>query len=150
MAHIAGTLTAIPAMSLLLLAIALLLLAFGVAKFAHYEQIAVNNLVAGHPILKLGPQVLGASGFSLLLGVVELAAAALLVLGLFSASLGMLGGLLGVLTFVVTLSLFPFVQYFEPEAGRAFLSSRGQFLMKDLGLFGASLAIASHHVSQLV
>jgi uncharacterized membrane protein YkgB len=68
----------------------------------------------------------------------------------FFPSFGLLGGLLGVLTFLVTLSLFPYVQYFEEEAGRLFLSSRGQFLMKDFGLLVACLAIAHHHALALV
>lgn len=85
-----------------------------------------------------------------LLGIVELSTALLLALGILFPSLGLLGGLLGVMTFVVTLSLFPFVQFFEAEAGRLFLSSRGQFLMKDLGLLAACLAIAHHHAQALV
>lgn len=85
-----------------------------------------------------------------MLGIVELTTALFLALGVIFPAFGFIAGLLGVLTFLVTLSLFPFVQYFEAEAGRMFLSSRGQFLMKDLGLLAACLVIARHHAVQLV
>ncbi len=140
----------VPAMKLLSLALAAIFFAFGIAKFARYEQDAVKTLVAGHPILRFGPKLMTPAGFSIFLGIVELSTALLLVLGIFFPSFGLLGGLLGVLTFLVTLSLFPYVQYFEEEAGRLFLSSRGQFLMKDFGLLVACLAIAHHHALALV
>lgn len=140
----------VPAMKILSLALAAVFFAFGIAKFARYEQDAVKTLVAGHPVLRFGPKLMTSAGFSIFLGIVELSTALLLVLGIVFPSLGLLGGLLGVLTFLVTLSLFPFVQYFEEEAGRLFLSSRGQFLMKDLGLLAACLAIAHHFALALV
>lgn len=150
MIFLVETLRLIPAMSLLSIAMAIVFLGFGIAKFARYEQDAVKELVSNHPILRFGPKLLTSAGFSILLGVVELTTALLLVWGLFFPTAGMIGGALGVMTFLVTLSLFPFVQYFEAKAGRMFLSSRGQFLMKDLGLLGACLAIARHNALQLV
>ncbi len=139
----------IPAMLLLSVALAIVFLAFGIAKFARYEQDAVKALVSTHPILRFGPKLMTSAGFSIFLGVVELGTALFLVLGILFPSLGLLGGVLGVLTFVVTLSLFPFVQFFEEGAGRLFLSSRGQFLMKDLGLLAACFAVAHHHAQVL-
>ena len=44
----------VPAMKLLSLALAAIFVAFGIAKFARYEQDAVKTLVAGHPILRFG------------------------------------------------------------------------------------------------
>lgn len=150
MTFAAEILRLIPATTLLSFAMAVIFFAFGIAKFARYEQDALKALVAGHPILRFGPKLLTSAGFSILLGLVELTTALLLVLGILFPTLGLLGGLLGVLTFLVTLSLFPFVQFFEAEAGRMFLSSRGQFLMKDLGLLAACLAIARHSALQLL
>lgn len=133
----------------LLIAMAIVFFGFGVAKFAHYEQQAVLALVENHPLLKIGISVLGAKGFSMLLGVVEIITACCLALGVRSHIFGLLGGALGVLTFVVTLTIFPFVQYFEAEPGRLFLSSTGQFIMKDLGLLAASIAIAQRNAVAL-
>jgi uncharacterized membrane protein YkgB len=131
-------------MTLLTIALAAIFLVFGIAKFARYEQDAVEKLVARHPLLRFGPKLLSSAGFSILLGGVELLTAFLLMSGILAPSLGLAGALLGVLTFVVTLSLFPFVQYFEASAGRMFLSSRGQFLMKDLGLLAGCVTLAHH------
>lgn len=132
------------------IAMALVFFGFGIAKFASYEQQAVAALVEKHPILSIGTSWLGNSGFSLLLGVVELATGCLLLLGLRSHMLGFWGGALGVLTFVVTLTIFPFVPFFEPAAGRLFLSATGQFLMKDLGLLAACAAIAHYNANALM
>lgn len=120
----------VPAMLILQLTMALIFLAFGIAKFARYEQKGIALLVANHPVLRHGPKLMGEAGFSKLLGTVELITAVLLLLGLVWSGAGLLGGLLGTGTFLVTLSLLPFVQYFEAGAGKAFLSSRGQFLFK--------------------
>lgn len=139
----------LPAMLILQLTLALIFIAFGIAKFATYEQKGIARLVANHPVLRHGPKLMGEAGFSRLLGTVELMTALLLLLGLVWSGLGLLGGLLGTGTFLVTLSLLPFVQYFEAEAGKAFLSSRGQFLFKDLALLGGCLAVAQYNAGLL-
>lgn len=126
----------------LLIAMALVFFGFGIAKFATYEQLAVADLVARHPLLSVGTSLLGARGFAVLLGVVELCTSILLLFAVRSPVFGLWGGALGVLTFVTTLTIFPFVQFFEPAAGKLFLSSTGQFLMKDVGLLAACVAIA--------
>lgn len=134
---------------LLHIAMAMVFFGFGIAKFATYEQQAVAALVAKHPLLSIGTSLLGSKEFSLLLGVVEVGTGCLLLLGFKSHTLGFLGGALGVLTFLVTLTIFPFVQFYEPDAGKLFLSSTGQFLMKDLGLLAACIAIAHHDATAL-
>lgn len=137
------------AMTLLSIALVIVFFVFGVAKFARYEQDAVAGLVMHHPILGLGPKMLGAASFSMLLGTVELFTGVLLLLGLRMPKLGMYGGLLGVFTFVMTLSLFPFVPYFETGLSQIFLSSIGQFLSKDVVLLAACLVVAQHNAQRL-
>lgn len=58
---------------------------------------------------------------------------------------GFIGGLLGVVTFLTTLTIFPFVQYYQLDLGRAFLSSLGFFLLKDLALLAACFEIARNN-----
>lgn len=149
MSFLVGFTQSLPAIAIVQAAMILIFLGFGIAKFAGYEQKSVGLLVANHPVLRHGPKRLGDAGFARLLGTIELFTATLLTLGFVYSWLGMLGGLLGAGTFLVTLSLFPFVQYFETAAGRAFLSSRGQFLFKDIALLAGCLAIAQHHASLL-
>lgn len=140
----------VPGMLILQFTLALIFLAFGIAKFAQYEQKGIALLVANHPVLRYGPKFMGDAGFSRLLGTVELITATMLLIGLIWSGAGLLAGLLGAGTFFVTLSLLPFVQYFEAEAGKAFLSARGQFLFKDLALLGGCLAVAQHHAALLI
>ena len=150
MTFLADLIRLLPAVLILQFALVLIFLAFGIAKFADYEQKAIGSLVADHPVLRHGPKLMGEAGFSRLLGTVELITAVLLLLGMVWSAAGFWGGLLGAGTFVVTLSLLPFVQYFQAEAGKAFLSSRGQFLFKDLVLLGGCLAVAQYHAGLLV
>lgn len=58
----------VPAMKILSLALAAVFFAFGIAKFARYEQDAVKTLVAGHPVLRFGPKLMTSAGFSIFLG----------------------------------------------------------------------------------
>ena len=72
-------------------------------QIARYKQDAVKTLVAGHPILRFYLKLMTPAGFCIFLGiVVGLHHTLLLVLGIFFPSFGLLGGLLGVLTFLVT------------------------------------------------
>lgn len=128
---------------------AIVFLLYGVAKFADYEARAVAALVESHPLLRIGVHVLGVNGFSRFLGVVELLTALLLFVGTVLPIAGLLGGLLGAATFVVTLSLLPFAPSIQEGLNFPFLSSRGQFLLKDLGLLACCLLIAAMNAASL-
>lgn len=119
----------------------LVFLAFGYVKFFPFEAEGVAPLIAAHPALSwLG--MFGQAGASAFLGVVELAAGVLLLAGFFAPRAGLLGGLLGMVTFAVTVTLFFFVPgVFEASAGGfPAISGTGGFLLKDTVLFAASFA----------
>ena len=139
-----------PAVPILQVGIAIVVIGFGIAKFAHYEQQALVDMVATHPILRAGPRILGDKAFSRLLGSFELLLALLLLIGLFVPTLAVVSGLIGAVMFLATFSNFVFVQYFEKEHGRAFLSFTGQLLIKDLVLLSGCLVVAQYHATQLL
>ena len=128
----------------------LVFLAFGYVKFFAFEAEGVAPLIAAHPALRwLG--MFGQAGASAFLGVVEVAAGVLLLAGFFAPRAGLLGGLLGMVTFAVTVTLFFFVPgVFEASAGGfPAISGTGGFLLKDTVLFAASLACFAESASAL-
>ena len=128
----------------------LVFLAFGYVKFFAFEAEGVAPLIAAHPALRwLG--MFGQAGASAFLGVVEVAAGVLLLAGFFAPRAGLLGGLLGMVTFAVTVTLFFFVPgVFEASAGGfPAISGTGGFLLKDTVLFAASLACFAGSASAL-
>ncbi len=121
----------------------LIFLWFGAMKFTSYEATVIAPFVANSPLVGWLHASLGIQGTAYLLGVFELVTGVLLLAG-FSRKpiLSVIGGAMGTLTFLVTLSFFfttPGVA--EPAAGGfpAISAVPGQFLLKDLGLLGISL-----------
>lgn len=128
----------------------LVFLAFGYVKFFPFEAEGVAPLIAAHPALSwLG--MFGQAGASAFLGVVELAAGVLLLAGFFAPRAGLIGGLHGMVTFAVTVTLFFFVPgVFEASAGGfPAISGTGGFLLKDVVLFAASLACFAESAAAL-
>ena len=117
------------------------LLWVGALKFTTYEAEGIKPLVENSPLMSWGYAVLGVYGFAKLLGVVEITLGLLIasrpVAPMASAlgSLGAVGMFLITLTFIVST---PGV--WQPDYGFPFLSPMpGQFLAKDVVLFGAAL-----------
>ena len=124
--------------------LALIFLWFGAMKFTSYEATNVAPLVANSPLIGWWLALLGIQGTSYMLGVIELAAGVLLLAGFVKPMLSVIGGALGVITFLITLSLmFTTPGVAEPLAGGfpALSAAPGQFLLKDLGLLGISIFI---------
>jgi uncharacterized membrane protein YkgB len=118
------------------------LLWIGAMKFTVYEAEAIQGLVANSPFLSWTYGVLSLRGVSALIGVSELAIAALIALGRWSPRAGMLGGGLAVGQFLTTLSfMLTTPGVFEPSIGGfpALSVIPGQFLIKDIVLLGASV-----------
>jgi uncharacterized membrane protein YkgB len=127
------------------------LLLIGGLKFTQPEIEALRPLIGGTPWLAWLYPSLGESGASYLLGVVELAAAVLLMASPWSARAGFLGAALGVTTFLVTCSLLlaPLPVWDERLGGFPALGPLGQFLIKDVALLGIALAAAGDSVARL-
>ena len=124
--------------------LALIFLWFGCMKFTSYEAEGVAQFVANSPLVGWWHAALGIQGTSDMLGVFEIATGVLLLAGLTRPWLSVIGGAMGVITFLTTLSfLFSTPGVAEPLAGGfpAISAKPGQFLLKDIGLLGISLFV---------
>ncbi len=117
------------------LGIVLILLVFGYMKFLPYEAEGVAGIAQEYWLFGWLYPMLGVGGVSALIGVLEIAAGVLIALGGRIPLAGLVGALMGVATFVVTLSFF-FTAPGIVQEGHVFpaLGSTGQFLAKDIGL----------------
>ena len=114
-------------------------------KFTAYEAMAIAPLVSHNPLTSWLHTAFGIRGTSELIGAIELATAAALIGGRFNGVLSLLGGVMGCVTFLVTLTFFvttPDVA--EPTLGGwpAISVAPGQFLLKDLALLAACYCLA--------
>ena len=125
-----------------LIGVVLPLLLIGGLKFTSVETEALGPLINGTPWLAWLYPAFGESGASRLLGVVELAAALLLVASPWSPRAGVLGGALAASTFLVTTSLLAALPAWETRLGGfPALDPLGQFLIKDVVLLGVALVV---------
>jgi uncharacterized membrane protein YkgB len=130
--------------SLILLRIALIVVFvwLGCMKFTAYEANGNAGLIANSPFMSWMNVAFGIQGASYVIGVIELSTAAALIAGAFVPLFSALSAAMATITFVVTLTFFlstPGVA--EPTAGGfpAISAPIGQFLLKDLVLFAASV-----------
>lgn len=122
--------------------LALIFLWFGAMKFTSYEAAGVAPLIANSPLVAWWHTLLGIQGASTMLGVIEVTTGVLLAARTPWPRLSALGGAMAAFAFLITLSFFlstPGVA--EPLAGGfpAISAEIGQFLLKDIGLLGASI-----------
>jgi uncharacterized membrane protein YkgB len=113
----------------------------GALKFTSYEAHGIQPLVANSPLMSWVYDIFAVTTFSTLLGVLELATAALLALKPWLPRISAVGSVVAVGLFAGTLSfLFTTPGVGEASAGGfPVLSSTGQFLIKDVALIGISL-----------
>ncbi|HEV7422791.1 MAG TPA: DUF417 family protein [Mycobacterium sp.] len=113
---------------------------FGVLKFMDYEARGIVPLISESPLMSWLYGVFSVTAFSALLGVFELAAAALLAAKPWWPRVSILGSVLAVVLFVATISfLFTTPGVTEASAGGfPALSATGEFLIKDVALLGVA------------
>lgn len=114
----------------------------GLMKFTHYEAEGIRPFVANSPLMSWAYSILSIDGFSAMLGVAEVAIAALIALRPLSARASAIGSALAVGMFATTLSfLLTTPGVWEPSLGGfpAISAVPGQFLLKDIVLLGAAL-----------
>lgn len=125
---------------------------FGGMKFTAYEAEGISGLVTNSPLMSWLYAVFSTQGFSNLLGTAEVVVG-LLILGRFiNPKLSALGGLLSTILFAGTLTfLLSTPGVFGGDAGSfpAISIMPGQFLLKDLGLFAASLFVLGNSLKAL-
>ena len=115
--------------------IALILLWFGYMKFLPYEAEGVRGIAEDYWLFGWLYPLVGVGGASAVIGLLEVAAGVLIAVGGQFPWAGLVGALMGVATFVVTLSFF-FTAPVVWQDGYVFpsLCSTWQFLSKDVGL----------------
>ncbi len=113
----------------------------GLMKFTVFEANGIQPLVSTSPFMSWLYDIFSVTTFSALLGVVEVAAAALLAIKPWAPRLSAVGSVIAIGLFVATLSfLFTTPGVFEAsQGGFPMLSSTGQFLIKDVALLGVSV-----------
>ena len=120
------------------------LLLIGVLKFTGAEAQGIQALVASSPFMFWLYKVFSLQAVSNLIGMIEIAVAALIALRPFSAKLSFIGSLGAIITFVLTVSfLFSTPGVIQFSHGFPLLGDAGQFLIKDLVLLGASIWTAA-------
>jgi uncharacterized membrane protein YkgB len=126
------------------------LLLIGVLKFTPTEVEALKPIINGTPWLSWLYSAFGTNGASYFLGVFEIVTAGLLIASLWFPLAGIVGGAMGALTFFVTTStLFALPIWEVQEGGFPFVNGLGQFLIKDVALFGISLLVLGDSLHRL-
>lgn len=115
---------------------------FGTAKFAAYEAEGLTPIVTNYPLFSWMPPLIGIQGTSNVIGVIELTAGLMIALGAWSKRAGLIGGLMGVCTFVITLSFALGGNLWQDGYGCPFIGPFAQFLFKDAVLLGGCIALA--------
>jgi uncharacterized membrane protein YkgB len=112
----------------------------GGMKFTAYEAMGIQPLVAHSPLVGWMYDFLSIRSFSALLGCIEIGTAALISLRYVSPKGSAVGSVLAIGLFATTLSFLFTTPGWEPSLGFPALSAMpGQFLLKDIVLFGAAV-----------
>ena len=113
---------------------------FGYQKWFEYEAQVLIPYISNGPLISWMYPVFGVRGASWFLGVSEWLFGLLLFLGFWNKWLGALGALGSVATFVITVSIIPFIPNGWAESAGGFPAMTGNvaFLMKDVVLLAVS------------
>jgi uncharacterized membrane protein YkgB len=113
----------------------------GAMKFTAYEAMGIQPLVAHSPFISWMYDFLSIRSFSAMLGCIEIATAALISLQQVSPKASAVGSFLAIGLFATTLSFLFTTPGWEPTLGGfpALSAMPGQFLLKDMVLFGAAV-----------
>jgi uncharacterized membrane protein YkgB len=113
---------------------------FGYQKWFPYEAHALIPFISNGPLISWMYPVFGLQGASWFLGVSEWLFGALIFLGFWNKPLGVLGALGSCITFIMTITIIPFMPDGWNAAAGGFPAMQGNvaFLMKDLVLFAVS------------
>ncbi len=113
----------------------------GFMKFTAYEAAGIQPLVANSPLMSWVYAIFSERAFSALLGVVEVAVAAMIALRPVSAKVTAIGSGLAVVMFLTTLTFILSTPGWEPSLGGfpALSVVPGQFIIKDIVLLAAAL-----------
>jgi reactive chlorine resistance protein C len=123
----------------------------GAMKFTAYEAMGIQPLVAHSPLVGWMYDFLSVREFSTMLGFIEIGTAILIALRSLSPKASAVGGFLAIGLFATTLSFLLSTPGWEPTLGFPALSAvPGQFLLKDVVLFGASVWVLGESLKALI
>ena len=124
----------------------------GGMKFTAYEAMGIQPLVAHSPLVGWMYDFLSVREFSTMLGFIEIATAILIALRSVSPKASAVGSILAMGLFATTLSFLFSTPGWEPSLGGfpALSAMPGQFLIKDVVLFGASVWVLGESLKALV
>ncbi len=124
---------------------------FGYQKWFAYEAKALIPFFNNGPLISWMYPVFGVQGASWFLGVSEWLFGALLFLGFWNKKLGILGALGSCVTFIMTITIIPFMPDGWAASAGGFPAMQGDvaFLMKDLVLFAVSVYLLKQDVERV-
>jgi uncharacterized membrane protein YkgB len=129
----------------------IIFLFFGYQKWFEYEAQVLIPYISNGPLIFWMYPVFGIRGASWFLGVSEWLFGALLFLGFWDKRLGILGAAGSTITFVMTVTIIPFMPNGWAASAGGFPAMTGNvpFLMKDVVLLAASLYLLKQDVARL-
>lgn len=121
----------------------------GAMKFSAYEAGAIEGLVASSPLTSWLYSVFSLQGAANLIGTVEIATAAAILLAPFHRHIAIVGSLAAIATFAVTSSFLLTAPVWEASLGGfpALNVVPGQFLLKDIVLLAAAISLLGKALS---
>jgi uncharacterized membrane protein YkgB len=124
---------------------------FGYQKWFPYEAQGLVPFISNGPLISWMYPVLGLQGASWFLGVSEWLFGGLLFLGFWNKKLSILGSAGSCLTFIMTITIIPFMPDGWNSAAGGFPAMQGNvaFLMKDLVLFAVSFYLLKQDVERV-
>ena len=124
---------------------------FGYQKWFDYEAQVLIPYISNGPLISWMYPVFGIRGASWFLGVAEWLFGALLFLGFWDKRLGALGALGATVTFIMTVTIIPFMPNGWAASAGGFPAMTGNvpFLMKDVVLLAVSIYLLRQDVLRL-
>jgi uncharacterized membrane protein YkgB len=124
---------------------------FGYQKWFAYEAQGLIPFISNGPLISWMYPVFGIQGASWFLGVSEWLFGALLFLGFWNKRLGILGALGSCVTFMMTITIIPFMPDGWAASAGGFPAMVGNvaFLMKDVVLFAVSFYLLKQDVARV-
>lgn len=125
---------------------------FGYQKWFPYEAQGLIPFFKNGPLISWMYPVFGVQGSSWFLGVSEWLFGALLLLGFWNKKLGILGAAGSCVTFIMTITIIPFMPDGWNAAAGGFPAMQGNvaFLMKDLVLFAVSFYLLKQDAARIL
>jgi uncharacterized membrane protein YkgB len=130
---------------------AIIFLFFGYQKWFEYEAQVLIPYISNGPLIWWMYPVFGIRGASWFLGVAEWTFGALLFAGFWDKRLGILGAAGSVVTFIMTVTIIPFMPDGWAASAGGFPAMTGNipFLMKDVVLLAASIYLLKQDVARI-